>query len=149
MNYLSKICKNLYLYPCAFSGGLSCFHMISIFWGSFFVILSRHHRRFTRKFLNQEDQNRCSKTPRLSRWGAVFALLQVPCQCSLALSLKGGFSASHTTSKNKIWSRNLLAICYATKGRSKHPCSLFPLECPTHQAIVPFWSKFSLFSGTW
>lgn len=153
MKYLSKICKNLYLYlyPCALSDGLSCFHMIGIFFGSFLVILNWHHRRFTCKFLkDEEDQNCCSKTPTLSRRGTVLALLQMLCKCSLALSLKGGFSAPHKTkNKNKRRSRNLLAICYGTKSRSKPPCFFFPLECPTHQATEPFWSKFSLFSGTW
>lgn len=129
-------------------------HMISIFFCYFFLILNWHHRRFTLKSLrDEENQNCCSKAPRLSRTGAIqtgaiLALLRMPCKCSLALGLKGGLTAPHkTTKKNKKW--NLLAICYAAKGRYKHPCSLLSLECLTHQAMVPFWSKFSLFSGIW
>lgn len=49
MNYLSKSYINLYPYPYphALSDGLSHFRMISIFFGSFFVILNWHHRCFT------------------------------------------------------------------------------------------------------
>lgn len=115
--------------------------MISIFFQFFFVILNWHHKHFTHKFLKKEkDQNCSSKSPRVSRRGTVFALLQMPSKCSLALSLKGGFSApDKANKKTKRWSRSLLAICYATKGRSKHPLFLFPpwgLHSSSHSAIL-------------
>lgn len=150
MNYLRKICKNLYLYPCALSDGLSRFHMISIFFHFFFMILNWHHKRFTHKFLKKEkDQNCFSKSPRVSM--RRLSLLSCRCRPRAVWHWVSKEASQHQTRQIRR-PKDEAETCWQFAMRLRADpsilCSFFPLEGP-NQATVPFWSKFSFFSGAW